>query len=60
MRAVWDAHWFGSTETLDVHISQLRRKIEADPRVPRYLHTVRGVGYRVRDDGPGAAPSPPG
>jgi DNA-binding response OmpR family regulator len=49
MRQVWDAHWFGSTATLDVHIGQIRRKIEEDPRRPRYLHTVRGVGYRVRD-----------
>jgi DNA-binding response OmpR family regulator len=56
MRAVWDAHWFGSTETLDVHISQLRRKIEPDPRVPRYVHTVRGVGYQVRDGDPRAGP----
>jgi DNA-binding response OmpR family regulator len=49
MRRVWDAHWFGSTATLDVHIGQIRRKIEDDPRRPRYLHTVRGVGYRVQD-----------
>jgi DNA-binding response OmpR family regulator len=49
MREVWDAHWFGSTATLDVHIGKLRQKIERDPRRPRYLHTVRGFGYRVRD-----------
>jgi DNA-binding response OmpR family regulator len=49
MRRVWDAHWFGSTATLDVHIGQVRSKIEPDPRHPRYLHTVRGVGYQVRD-----------
>ena len=46
---VWDAHWDGPTQTLDVHVAQLRRKIEPDPRHPRYLHTVRGVGYQVRD-----------
>jgi two-component system, OmpR family, response regulator RegX3 len=46
---VWDAHWTGSTKTLDVHVAQVRRKIEADPAAPRYLHTVRGVGYQVRD-----------
>jgi two-component system response regulator RegX3 len=46
---VWDEHWSGSTKTLDVHVGQVRRKIEADPAAPRYLHTVRGVGYQVRD-----------
>lgn len=49
MRKVWDAHWFGSTATLDVHVAQLRKKVEPDPRRPRYIHTVRGVGYQVRD-----------
>jgi DNA-binding response OmpR family regulator len=49
MTEVWDAHWYGSTATLDVHVGQIRRKIEPDPRHPRYLHTVRGVGYQVRD-----------
>ena len=46
---VWDAHWEGSTKTLDVHVAQVRRKVEDDPSTPRYLHTVRGVGYQVRD-----------
>jgi DNA-binding response OmpR family regulator len=54
MRRVWDAHWFGSTATLDVHIGQLRRKIEPDPGRPRYIHTVRGIGYRVLDACAGA------
>ncbi|HEX9236454.1 MAG TPA: response regulator transcription factor [Actinomycetota bacterium] len=49
MTEVWDAHWFGGTETLDVHVGQVRRKIEPDPHQPRYLHTVRGVGYQLRD-----------
>jgi two-component system, OmpR family, response regulator RegX3 len=43
---VWDANWFGSTKTLDVHVSTLRRKLGDDPAAPRYLHTVRGVGFR--------------
>jgi two-component system response regulator RegX3 len=46
---VWDAHWSRSTKTLDVHVRQVRQKIEQDPGTPRYLHTVRGVGYQVRD-----------
>jgi two-component system, OmpR family, response regulator RegX3 len=43
---VWDVNWFGSTKTLDVHVSALRKKIDDDPANARYLHTVRGVGFR--------------
>jgi DNA-binding response OmpR family regulator len=43
---VWDANWFGSTKTLDVHISTLRKKLGDDAVDSRYLHTVRGVGFR--------------
>jgi two-component system, OmpR family, response regulator RegX3 len=43
---VWDTNWFGSTKTLDVHVSGLRKKLEDDPNEPRYIHTVRGVGFR--------------
>ena len=43
---VWDPNWFGSTKTLDVHVSGIRRKLGDDPSEPRYLHTVRGVGFR--------------
>jgi DNA-binding response OmpR family regulator len=43
---VWDTNWFGSTKTLDVHVSGVRRKLGDDPSQPRYLHTVRGVGFR--------------
>jgi two-component system, OmpR family, response regulator RegX3 len=43
---VWDPAWFGSTKTLDVHVSALRKKLGDDPAAPRYLHTVRGVGFR--------------
>lgn len=46
MDEVWDPHWFGPTKTLDVHISWLRKKIEDDPTRPRYITTVRGVGFR--------------
>ena len=38
---VWDVNWFGSTKTLDVHISTLRKKLE-----PGLIHTARGVGFR--------------
>jgi len=43
---VWNMNWFGSTKTLDVHISGLRKKLDDDPKEPRYIHTVRGVGFR--------------
>jgi len=46
LEEVWDMNWFGSTKTLDVHISGLRRKLADDPKEPRYIHTVRGVGFR--------------
>jgi len=47
LEEVWETTWFGSTKTLDVHVSALRRKLGDDPAAPRYLHTVRGVGFRL-------------
>src|SRR3954453_5272478 len=44
MREVWDAKWWTSTKTLDMHISWLRRKLGDDAHSPRYITTVRGVG----------------
>ncbi len=46
MDEVWDRNWFGSTKTLDVHVAALRKRIEDDPAEPRYITTVRGVGFR--------------
>jgi two-component system, OmpR family, response regulator RegX3 len=46
MARVWDENWFGSTKTLDVHVRWLRGKLGDDPAAPRFLHTVRGVGFR--------------
>ena len=43
---VWDVNWFGSTKTLDVHVSSLRRKLGDDSADPRFIHTLRGVGFR--------------
>jgi two-component system response regulator RegX3 len=52
MDEVWDPHWFGPTKTLDVHISWLRKKLEDDATNPRYITTIRGVGFRfaTRDE----------
>ena len=46
MNSVWGENWFGDPRTLDVHIRWLRMKIEDDPATPRYIQTVRGMGYR--------------
>ena len=55
MNRVWDENWFGSTKTLDVHMGWLRRKLGDDPADPRFIHTVRGVGFRFAAP-EGAAP----
>jgi DNA-binding response OmpR family regulator len=44
---VWETSYTGDTRTLDVHISWLRRAIELDPNNPKFLKTIRGVGYRL-------------
>jgi two-component system response regulator RegX3 len=51
MSRVWDENWFGSTKTLDVHVRWLRGKLGDDPASPRFLHTVRGVGFRFTGAG---------
>ena len=58
MSRVWDENWFGSTKTLDVHIGWLRRKLGDDPAAPRWVHTVRGVGFRFGDPDELAAAGP--
>lgn len=46
-KKAWETNYTGDTRTLDVHISWLRRAIELDPDNPKFLKTVRGVGYRL-------------
>jgi DNA-binding response OmpR family regulator len=46
MRDVWHTGWMGSSKTLDMHVSWLRRKLADDATSPRYIATVRGVGFR--------------
>jgi two-component system, OmpR family, response regulator RegX3 len=43
---VWGSDYVGDTKTLDVHVKRLRAKIEPDPGRPKYLVTVRGLGYK--------------
>lgn len=47
MKRIWNTDYMGDTRTLDVHISWLRKAIEPDPRSPRLLKTIRGLGYRL-------------
>jgi DNA-binding response OmpR family regulator len=45
--AVWGEGWVGDEHLVDVHIGHLRRKLADDPAAPRFVRTVRGVGYRM-------------
>jgi DNA-binding response OmpR family regulator len=49
MHEIWDEDYYGSTRTLDMHISSLRRKLHDDPSHPQLITTVRGVGFRFED-----------
>jgi len=46
LNKVWGYECYPTTRTVDTHIVKLRKKLEPDPRVPRYLLTIHGVGYR--------------
>ena len=50
LQHVWGDSAYRDPRTIDVHIRHLREKLERDPSSPEYLFTVRGVGYRFRDD----------
>ncbi|KAA0086520.1 DNA-binding response regulator [Mycolicibacterium sp. P9-64] len=50
LESVWGDTWVGSDNIVDVHVGHLRRKLGDDPALPKYVATVRGVGYRM---GPG-------
>ena len=49
IEAVWGESWVGDEHLVDVHIGHLRRKLGDDPAAPRFVRTVRGVGYRMGD-----------
>lgn len=46
---VWGYEYYGETRTVDVHIRHLRQKIEDDDKNPRYIETVRGIGYKFKE-----------
>ncbi len=49
MAHLWDGDFYGEPRAADVHVQHVRQKIEPDPKNPRYLQTVRGMGYRFAD-----------
>jgi DNA-binding response OmpR family regulator len=48
---VWGTDFVGVDRVVDVHVSHLRHKLEADPEVPTLILTVRGVGYKLAEGG---------
>jgi DNA-binding response OmpR family regulator len=59
LERVWGFDFLGDSRTVDVHIRWLREKIETDPAHPRYIQTVRGVGYRFEAPAYDLAPTEP-
>lgn len=49
LSALWDESPVGDERAVDVHIHNIREKLEADPKIPQYVLTVRGYGYRMRE-----------
>jgi len=49
MRHPWDGDFYGEARSADVHIQRIRKKIEPDPKNPRYIQTVGGVGYKFAE-----------
>ena len=47
LERVWGSGWVGDDHVVDVHVANLRRKLRDDPVRPRYVRTIRGIGYRV-------------
>ncbi|MFC3791817.1 response regulator transcription factor [Paenibacillus sp. GCM10012307] len=50
MKELWGDDYFGGSNSVDVHIKSLRRKLEDDLKKPKFIITVRGVGYRISDE----------
>jgi two-component system, OmpR family, alkaline phosphatase synthesis response regulator PhoP len=49
MEQLWNGEFYGEVRTADVHVRNIRRKIEVDPKNPRYILTVRGMGYKFAE-----------
>ena len=48
LEKIWGYEYYGETRTVDVHIRNLRKKIEKDDKNPKYIKTIRGVGYKFK------------
>jgi DNA-binding response OmpR family regulator len=57
LEMVWGPHWYGDTHVVDVHMSNLRKKLGDRDRSTRYIQTVRGIGFRLGDDVTSAIPA---
>jgi DNA-binding response OmpR family regulator len=53
---LWGPDWFGDEHTIDMHVSRLRGKLGDDVRAPRFIQTVRGVGFRIAPAADGPTP----
>ena len=49
MQHLWDGEFYGEPRTADVHVQHIRKKIEPDPKTPRYVQTVRGIGFKFAE-----------
>ncbi|HHV61657.1 MAG TPA: response regulator transcription factor [Firmicutes bacterium] len=49
LETLWGYEYYGDTRTVDVHIRRLRQKLGDDPAMPRYIETVHGVGYKIKE-----------
>ena len=49
MQQLWDGDFYGEVRSADVHVQRIRKKIESDPKNPRYIQTVRGTGYKFAE-----------
>ncbi|CAG7624818.1 winged-helix domain-containing protein [Paenibacillus allorhizosphaerae] len=49
MDRIWGENYFGGSNTIDVHMKSLRHKLNDNPKQPKYIATVRGIGYRLAD-----------
>ena len=44
---VWDTHWAGDAHLVDVHIGRIRKKLGDEAASPKFIHTIRGIGFRM-------------
>jgi DNA-binding response OmpR family regulator len=49
MQQLWEGDFYGEVRSADVHVQRIRKKIETDPKNPRYIQTVRGIGYKFAE-----------